>query len=171
MNEIEKTRPWYAEPMVWLAAGIPATSVVVGIAFMTTAIVTWDGLVVGDYYKQGKEINLLLARDQQARSLGLSAVLSADELNSRLYLRVSTLRTSNSIADESLQLRFVHRTRSEFDEKHDLHRQADGLYAANGSLPTNGLWTVLVETPEWRLVRKGLNPVGQETNLSAFSME
>jgi len=171
MNELERTQPWYTEPMVWLAVGIPATSVIVGIAFMTTAIVTWDGLVVGDYYKQGKEINLLLARDQQARTLGLSAVLSADDFNSTLYLRVSTLTTPNRIADESLQLRFVHRTRSAFDRKYDLYRQADGLYTAAGSIPTNGLWTVLVETPGWRLARRGLLPADQKTVLSAFSME
>lgn len=171
MNETDTARPWYTEPMVWLAIAIPATSVVVGIAFLTTAIMTWDGLVVDDYYRQGKEINQILARDQQARNLGLSAVLSANESNSKLRISIAGFTGSNPVSDESIQLRFVHRTRSEFDSTHQLYREAGGDYLTNGSIPTEGLWNVIVETPSWRLMRKGLMPIDQQTELSGITAQ
>ena len=75
-NAESEHRPWTREPLVWLLIGIPATAVVVmGMIMLTVAIQTWSGLVVDDYYKKGKQINRVLARDKFAYELGLAARL------------------------------------------------------------------------------------------------
>ncbi len=51
---------WYREPYVWLLIAIPACAVVAGFVTLALAIATDDGLVVDDYYWQGKQINRVL---------------------------------------------------------------------------------------------------------------
>ena len=49
---------WYQEPWAWLVFILPFTAVVAGIATFIIANTNPDTLVVGDYYKKGKAINL-----------------------------------------------------------------------------------------------------------------
>ena len=53
--------------------GIPLSAVIMGIVMLTLAIQSWSGLVVDDYYRKGKQINRVLARDKLAYELGLAA--------------------------------------------------------------------------------------------------
>ena len=66
---------WKQEPLVWLLIAIPFTAVVMGVVMMTLAIQSYSGLVVDDYYKKGKQINRVLARDRFAHELGLAAAV------------------------------------------------------------------------------------------------
>ena len=72
------TRPWYKEPMVWLAISIPLSAVIYGIFFLTVSITSFDGMVVDDYYKVGKQINRELKRDKAAQTHGLRAQVSVE---------------------------------------------------------------------------------------------
>ena len=58
MNTHKLKKPWYREPWVWLMIALPASAVVGGIITIYLAVSTSDGLVVDDYYKRGKAINL-----------------------------------------------------------------------------------------------------------------
>jgi hypothetical protein len=71
------TRPWYAEPWVWLIIAIPLTAVIVGMITIYLAVSTSDGLVVDDYYKRGKAINVDLARDRAAARYELRAQIDS----------------------------------------------------------------------------------------------
>ena len=69
---------WYREPFVWLLIAFPATAVIVGFTLLGLAIYSDDGMVEDDYYRKGKEINRVLARDQAAAKHGLESTLAFD---------------------------------------------------------------------------------------------
>jgi len=62
---------WYKEPWAWLVFILPFTAVVAGIATFIIANTNPDALVVGDYYKRGKAINLEIGKIKQAQKLGM----------------------------------------------------------------------------------------------------
>ena len=66
-------RNWKREPLVWMLIAIPLAAVIMGVVMLTLAIQSYSGLVVDDYYKKGKQINRVLARDRFAYELGLAA--------------------------------------------------------------------------------------------------
>ena len=64
---------WYQEPWAWLVFILPFTAVVAGIAHVYySQHRSRRALVVGDYYKKGKAINLELGKVRQAQKLGMS---------------------------------------------------------------------------------------------------
>src|SRR3970282_1329155 len=79
-------RPWTKEPWPWIVMAPPAAAVLAGIATIWIAVVTSDGLVAEDYYKQGLGINKVIAREELARKLGINASmqLSAGRIRVRL---------------------------------------------------------------------------------------
>ena len=62
MQDVQSTN-WKQEPWVWVMISIPLAAVIMGVVAAWLAISTWSGLVVDDYYQQGKHINRVLARD------------------------------------------------------------------------------------------------------------
>lgn len=66
---------WYREPWAWLVFILPFTAVVAGITTYIIANTDADTLVVGDYYKTGKAINLQVAKVKQAQKLGMRFAL------------------------------------------------------------------------------------------------
>src|SRR4051812_6696391 len=65
--------PWYREPWPWLLMAGPAAVLVAGGFTIWIAFSTSDGLVVQDYYKQGLAVNKVLAREENAKRLGMTA--------------------------------------------------------------------------------------------------
>jgi len=142
-------RPWYREPMVWLVITFPLTAVVAGIATYIIADRTRDGLVVDDYYKQGKEINRVLARDVAASRHGLHARLQIEAVAHQVHVRVSAKPGVG--LPPVITLRWLHGTRSGFDRTLALQRQADGTYRADLPALAAGHWYVQLEAGDWRL--------------------
>jgi hypothetical protein len=66
INTAPRATPWYRQLWPWLIMAPPFVSVIAGIALAWTAVVSNDGLVTPDYYKQGIEINQRLTREQAA---------------------------------------------------------------------------------------------------------
>lgn len=142
-------RSWYREPLVWMLIAIPLTAVIVGLTMLVIANRTHDGLVVDDYYKKGKEINMVLARDQAAARRGLrgdghlNAAAQSVELN-------LTAAAAESLPEE-IRLRWLHATRSGHDRDQLLMRGPRGRYAAAFPDLAPGHWYVQVEALDWRL--------------------
>ena len=65
--------PWYRQGWPWALMAGPAAVVVAGIYTAWLAVKAPDALVVDDYYKEGKAINLSLDRDRMASQFGLRA--------------------------------------------------------------------------------------------------
>lgn len=73
---------WHKEPWAWFIFFLPFSAVVAGISTYFIANNEADPLVVGDYYKKGKAINLELSKIKLAQKLGIKFELkmSDDEL-------------------------------------------------------------------------------------------
>jgi hypothetical protein len=145
---------WYREPWPWLLMAGPA---IVVVAATMTAFVAFrgaDGLVADDYYKQGLSINRAIARDAAARKLGVHASVQFESARVRARL------DSDGRLPDRVRLTLVHGALASADRTMVLARNADGEYEAPASALPPGRWTIVLETPEWRLeapvdLRKG----------------
>ena len=147
MTEPE-SRNWKQEPLVWLLIAIPASAIVMGLVMLTLAIQSYSGLVVDDYYKKGKQINRVLARDRTAWELGLSAELSLAG-DGEVELRFPA--EAGLVPGERIELSLVHATRPGLDQRLYLERIEGRLLTAKLALPGPGRWNLFLQTPDWRL--------------------
>jgi len=140
-------KPWYREPWPWLLMALPAAAVLASAVTVWLAVVSQDGLVADDYYRQGLAINQEIRRDQAARDLGIAA--SVESFNGVLRVRL----TSRAAPPEALFARLVHATRAGHDLRLRLTRVLPGVYETGLPELPAGKWRVVLEDPrgEWRL--------------------
>jgi hypothetical protein len=150
MNAANPTNPppWYKQRWPWILMSLPATSMVLGFSLLYMAIKSDDGLVVDDYYKQGRAIDQTMARSVEAARLGLAAEVA---------VRVEDIRIELSAQDgvslpSELVVSLIHPTRAGFDQVLRLSRM-DGVYAGPIAPLSLGRWHVQIEDAErvWRL--------------------
>lgn len=149
--ETGNKKPWYRQPLVWLVIAFPATAVVGGISLLILSLNIDTALVVDDYYKRGKEINLVLTRDKKAVELGIRGVSIYS--NDKLQLSV-TLGSKEGYAftDEDLTVELMHATRGGMDVKQVLNQSGPGLYQTDLKQKlAKGPWIVQVSTNDWRI--------------------
>lgn len=151
---------WYRVPFVWLLIALPATAVVVGFTMLGLAIYSDDGLVEDDYYRKGKEINRVLARDQAATKHGLESTLTFD--TARRELRVHLTARQSVKLPEQMELRFLHATRANLDRNMVLARSADGVYRAPLLPLAPGHWNLQLAAQDWRLTGSMYVPGAQK---------
>ena len=137
--------PWYREPWPWLLMAGPAGVVAAGIVTLWLALGQDDGLVADDYYKQGLAINRVIARDAQARALGVAA-----ELRFRAG-GVSVVLQGDGPA--ALELSMRHPTRAGQDRTVRLRPLGGGAYEGEFDVPAQGRWHVVLSDADarWRL--------------------
>jgi hypothetical protein len=151
MNDESAHRPpWHREPLVWLVIAFPLAAVLGGSATLYLAIRSWDGLVVDDYYKQGLEINKVLARDERARRAGYRAELAVDD--SEVSVRLAS--AAGSPLPPVLRISFIDATRAGLDRTVEAPLAGDGFYRAPLPALPAGHWHVHLETPDWRIVEE-----------------
>jgi hypothetical protein len=139
--------PWYREPWPWLLMAGPAAVIVAGAATIWIAFASADGLVAEDYYRQGLAINKVLAREDAARRLGISAEVSFQTG----VLRVA-LRGQNP---EALFAHLAHATRAGHDMRLRLAPVREGVYQAELPPLPAGRWRIVIEDPQgtWRIAQ------------------
>ncbi len=149
-ESMTKSNRWYREPFVWMLIAIPLTAVIVGFVSLALAIRSDDGMVEDDYYRRGKEINRVLARDQAAVSHGLESRVELDDAHHELLVRL----TASHIVTlpDNIELKFLHATRAGLDRSLILPRHADGTYRAPLPELALGHWNVQLAAQDWRLV-------------------
>lgn len=142
--------PWYRQRWPWIIISIPATSVVLGLSLLYVAITTWDGLVVDDYYRQGRAIDQTMARSVYAAELGLAADLQfrTDHITVRLSANEGVALPPRVLVT------IAHPTRSGRDQSVALDG-SDGEFSGALSPLSTGRWLVQIEDGErtWRLRR------------------
>lgn len=144
--------PWYRQLWPWLLISMPALAVVGGAITLWLAITSNHALVVDDYYREGRAINLTIARDQESVRMGLRAVLRDAPEGLQLTLQAGT---PDQELPATLRLRLVHATEAALDRTLTLQALGRGHYVAGGErLPSAGRWSVHVEDPalRWRLI-------------------
>lgn len=105
--------PWYKHRWPWLLMAGPAAVIVAGAYTTFLAVTTSDGLVVDDYYKEGKAINMHLARDRKAAELGAAGELS---FGSDGALSLTLTLSAQARAPQSLRLSVLHPTIAGHDQ-------------------------------------------------------
>jgi len=138
-------RPWYRQLWPWLLLCGPAAVIVAGAATIWIAFASADGLVAEDYYKQGLAINKRLAREDEARRLGITAEVAFD--GQRLRVRLQGQQP------EALFVHLAHATRAGYDVRLRLAPVAPGAYEAELAALPRGRWRVVIEDPRgtWRV--------------------
>jgi uncharacterized protein len=138
---------WTKEPWPWILMAPPAVAVLAGIATVWIAVQSADGLVAEDYYQQGLAINRVIAREQRARELGISARVQMGE--GRIRVRLA------GAAPAALFVHLAHRTRAGYDQRLRLERAGEAYEAQMAPLAPGG-WRVWIEDPRgsWRIVRE-----------------
>jgi len=142
------TKPWYREPWPWLLMAGPAAVIVAGAATIWIAVASADGLVAEDYYRQGLAINKVLAREEAARTLGLSAKVDLKDGHLVVILDGQT--------PEALFAHLAHATRAGHDLRVRLAPAGQGVYQAELPPLPAGRWRIVIEDPRstWRIAKE-----------------
>jgi hypothetical protein len=143
-----RQRNWKQEPLVWMLIAIPLSAVIMGVVMITLAIQSYSGLVVDDYYKKGKQINRVLARDQLAYELGLTAGFSL-ETEGKVEIRFDP--KVQFIPGDTIELKLIHATVPGLDQQLDLRKTDTHLLRGELKLAGEGRWNLFLQTEDWRL--------------------
>lgn len=159
------TQPWYKERWPWLLMAGPAVVIVAGVITVWLAVVSNDGLVTDDYYKQGMTVNQSLHRDHQAGELGLHADVMRSGLNIRLLLGAD----KDVSLPAELFLKVAHPTRAGQDQLVKVTLEGQGFYTGKLAADISGRWLVSIEDPagKWRLQGEWLSDSGEPFRLVA----
>ena len=130
----------------------PFVVIIAGAITTYLAVVSNDGLVDDDYYKQGLAVNQVTERNEQAGKLGLQAdvMQSTDRSQVRVLLRAHP----GIQLPESIKVRITHPTRAGVDQNLTLQSSGPGgQYSGQLRSPLAGRWHIAVEDDkrEWRL--------------------
>ncbi|HET8816198.1 MAG TPA: FixH family protein [Pseudidiomarina sp.] len=144
-----KVKPWYKQFWPWFLMGLPFSVIIAMIITLTIASRYGDNpMVVDDYYKKGRGINVQVEKVQAAQKLNISFIFQHDTDNFTL-----TYATGKPSELTALRVSFYHSTLSARDFEQVLTADAEGVF--RGQLPPElaGKWTITV-TPfnnAWRL--------------------
>ena len=160
-----KIQPWYKQGWPWFLIALPAAAVVAGFITYAIAASTWDGLVVDDYDKEGREINKTVERTRLAAELGLHSVLSVDPAG-HIVLKVDAQDPAN--IPQKVIVTIAHPTQQGRDQILFLVAKTAGVFES-GVLPlTDGRWLLQIEddTRQWRMNGQIRLPVEKEITIN-----
>ncbi|HAG76559.1 MAG TPA: nitrogen fixation protein FixH [Thauera sp.] len=155
--------PWYRQGWPWFLITFPAIAVVAGIATFVIAVKTFDGMVVDDYYKEGRAIVQTMGRAEHARDLGLKADLRIRSQEIRIELGA----TNAVDVPERIRLTISHPTRGGLDQELVLTRKGEGLYESAIAPLGTGRWLFLIEdeSRSWRMNGAAFLPAEMEITI------
>ena len=128
---------WYKQFWPWFLIFVPLTSMVLSLTMLNLAFTGEDSMVIDDYYKEGKGINLQLQKVEQAKELGISTSMQIISG----YVEVRFL-SGESTQGEALTLDFFHSTQKHKDFSVSLLRDASGVYRAPLDVEVSGKWKI-----------------------------
>jgi len=154
MSHSNTALPWYKVPYVWLIIALPLSAVIGGIVTLYLAIISDDGLVDDDYYKDGLAINRVLDRDQAAQKLGLDANIKLD--SDQQLMTLDLVAPPEFLKPRVLLAHLMHATRKGHDIVIKLNQTPAGSY--HGLLPklVAGHWYIQIESGNWRLLKSSM---------------
>ncbi|WP_440877286.1 FixH family protein [Thalassotalea sp. PLHSN55] len=138
---------WYKEPWAWLVFILPLTAVVAGIATLIIANTNPDTLVVGDYYKKGKAINLEVNKVKLAQKLGMRFELKLESQD--LIIKPTGIEKIFPM----LNVNFYHPTLAKNDFYLALTPDGSGNFRHHFEQPITGKWRITVSSFEntWKI--------------------
>lgn len=126
---------WYKQFWPWFLIIVPLTSMVLSFTMMKFAFDSEDSMVIDDYYKEGRGINLQLQKVELAKALNISTRVQvfADSIT-------VTFISGSPENGEALTLDFFHPTQDFKDFSVTLLRDANGTYRAPLNNALDGKW-------------------------------
>ena len=166
-NTALHAKPWYREPWPWFLMSLPAIAVAAGLTTVWIAYESADGLVVGDYYKEGLAINQTLERDDAAHALALAATVKSED-----GALVLTLAGHLTAYPDQLILTLAHPTHQGMDHTLTLHHAGGSRYRATLPAMPDGKWHAQLTdaASTWRLAGVLHSPFRQAVTLSSDSV-
>ncbi|MGL4767692.1 MAG: FixH family protein [Formosimonas sp.] len=142
--------PWFL-----LVIGLPAIVVVACFVTLYLAIVSDDGVVSDDYYKEGLAINQDLRRDKQARAYELKASLTLHDKQAELHLS-GTPAANAALTGMPIKLVLQNMGLPAQDQTLTLvPSEKAGVWRTTlTQTAPKGVWHIRLESGDWRLSRK-----------------
>lgn len=157
----QDAKPWYKQLWPWLLIAIPVFTALKAVHTVIVMQQHSPDLVVDDYYKAGRAINMQLAKYREAELRNLDAqVLIA---GNRAVVRF----TQNHVLEGLLHLDFYHPTLANRDFAIDAERSGELLYVATLPVTPTGKWQLVVSdaSKQWKLRAELTLPSTEEIKL------
>lgn len=167
MTDKAPVAPWYRQPWFWFLTIFPLASILWGVTMLIISASLETSMVSDDYSKEGRGINMAIARDHKAAEMGIEGELSFEGRKADL-----ALTTRNGAADYPyVILNLYHPTLSENDRVIQFQRLANGEYSGRLLEDLTGRWYYDLQSPEndWRVKGEIRLPATQAVILSAGS--
>ena len=143
--------PWYRQPWFWFLLIFPGASIIYCAVAITIAVSTENAMVTDDWSKEGRGINMSIARDQKAVDLGMEARIDFQNRNITV-----DLNTVDGPADfPYLILNLFHPTLSDKDRTIQFQQVAPGRFAGKLHNDIDGRWYYDLRGPANELRLKG----------------
>ncbi|MBN7769446.1 FixH family protein [Marinobacter daepoensis] len=149
MTDNAPVAPWYRQPWFWFLTIFPLASMMWGVTALVVSSSMDNSLVTDDYSKQGRGINMSIARDEQAAALELAGTLNITGRSATL-----ALDTTAGAADYPyLVFNLYHPTLSGEDKTVQFSRVAPGEYRGQLLEDVSGRWYYDLQGPDndWRV--------------------
>ena len=132
--------PWYKNFWPWFLIFFPLAAIIGCITLIFTSIGNGPDMVVDDYYKKGKAINLDLSKFEKAKALYLHGELNVSQ--NRVSFKFTKGDTRNI---HVLKLSFYHRAVKAHDFSATLTPNANNEFTALLDGFTEGAYSVFIE--------------------------
>ena len=154
--------PWYRQGWPWFLIAFPALAVVGGIATLVIAMQSFDGMVVDDYYKEGRAIVQTIGRVEHAREMGLRASIKVRSESIHIALSGSDAAS----LPQRIRLTVAHPTRGGLDQELLVTGLA-GVYEAPLAPLSTGRWLFVIEDEarSWRMDGSAFLPAEMEITI------
>lgn len=161
MNQEVPVAPWYRQPWFWFLTIAPLSAITFSMFMLVVASNMDDTMVSDDYSKEGRGINLEIARDQAAKEMGLSADMAFEDRS--ILLNVNTQQGPADFP--YLVLNLFHPTLAQNDRTIQFRSDGNGHYTGTMLHDIDGRWYYDLRGPDnkWRL--KGEARLPAEGNL------
>lgn len=141
---------WYKQFWPWFLIFLPLCAVIASFTTLKIALDNSDSLVAEEYYKDGKAINMDLAKNTYAKQLGMQFLVTFSN---------DTVRIVQHGGPEylaGLKVRFYHPTLEERDFEVLATANADNAYTISIDEALTGTWEVRLESynSKWRLHKR-----------------
>lgn len=149
MTEKAPVAPWYRQPWFWFLTIFPLASMVWGVTAIIVSTNMDNSMVTDDYSREGRGINMAIARDQKAIDMQIEGRLEFSGRDALL-----TLQTRQGPANfPYLVLNLYHPTLAEYDRIIQFQRRADGEYTGRMLENLDGRWYYDLQGPDndWRV--------------------
>ncbi|MAD04079.1 FixH family protein [Pseudoalteromonas shioyasakiensis] len=158
-----KPTPWYKNFWPWFLISFPLAAIIGCAGLIYMAIGNGPDMVVDDYYKKGKAINLELSKFNKAKALYLHGDLNVT--NDKVAFTFTKGDASNV---HSLKMSFYHRTIKANDFDVSLMKNAHGDFTALLDAHVDGAYTVFIEPIDnsWKLKEDIILPTDKTISIS-----